>query len=93
MPLLVSDTIEYDPETGDMSFVFSTVEPSILDGLLSITIVVADRNGNESQKKVALYENGGPWFEFSIVSQDGARNLYLGNETVTLSGIICKFYR
>ena len=80
--------IEYDVDTGDMTFSFSTISPSVLDGMLSVTITAEDRNGNEHSEKIALYENEGPWYDFTIEDQNGLENVYLGNETVYLEGLV-----
>jgi Bacterial Ig-like domain len=83
-----SDIINYDPSSGNMDFTFSTVAPSVLNGLLSVNLLVTDRNGNATEERVVLYENDGPWFDFTVVDKDDKPNVYWPTENVTFSGTV-----
>lgn len=61
-----SGTIDYDTITGEFSFTFSTIEPSELRDLISLSITTVDRNDNTTTETLSLTESEGPYLEFSF---------------------------
>lgn len=55
--------ISFGAESGEFSFPFSTVEPSVLSGQITLRITVTDSNGNTSVKDVKMIESTGPVIE------------------------------
>ena len=53
-------TITYTPADGQFTFTFSTVDPSILSGQVTLRITAVDSNGNSTIRDVKLLENSGP---------------------------------
>ncbi|OQY35238.1 MAG: hypothetical protein B6241_01705 [Spirochaetaceae bacterium 4572_59] len=83
------DEILYDSESGEVSFSFSTIQPNTISGLVSITVMAEDRNGNSSSEKITLTDNTGPWLNFSITDlSSGGDRSYTEDTTVRLSGTL-----
>ena len=83
-----SSVIDYNSSTGAVNFSFSTIEPNILTGLLSVTVSVTDRNGNTTEERVSLDDSEGPAVDFTVTNDDGDENVYLGDQNVFLTGNI-----
>ena len=83
------DEILYDPESGLVSFSFSTVSPNTVTGIISVTVSAEDRNGNHTEQTLTLADNEGPWLSFSVVDTvSGQERSYTEDTTVRLSGTL-----
>ncbi|QEN08599.1 hypothetical protein EXM22_11605 [Oceanispirochaeta crateris] len=82
------DTIVYDPESGIIEFSISTIEPNILNGFISVTITVTDRNNNSTQESISLFESDGPIADITLVDSYGNAKKYLAQEDIYLSGTV-----
>ena len=83
------DEIVYDAVSGIASFSFSTIEPNIMSGLMSITIKAEDRNGNSTSETITLTGSEGPWLEYSITDlATNEERSYTEDTTVRIEGTI-----
>lgn len=58
-PSAGTGTILYASSTGEYTFSFSTVNPSILSGQVTLRITAVDSNGNTTIRDIKLLESGG----------------------------------
>ncbi|MDA3957014.1 hypothetical protein, partial [Oceanispirochaeta sp.] len=82
------DSIDYDPDTGIIAFSVSTIEPNILNSLISVTITVTDRNNNVTEEQVSLFESEGPITDIKLVDEENNVNKYLAEKYITMSGTV-----
>ncbi len=83
------DQIVYDAASGTASFSFSTIEPNIMSGLMSITIKAEDRNGNITTETITLADSEGPWLEYTITDlATNEERSYTEDTTIRLEGTL-----
>jgi len=64
-PTAGTGTILYTSSTGEYTFSFSTVNPSVLSGQATLRITAVDSNGNQTIRDVKLLESSGPVISMS----------------------------
>ncbi|MGC9312738.1 MAG: hypothetical protein ACP5IA_08580, partial [Sediminispirochaetaceae bacterium] len=64
-PSAGSGTILYTSSTGEYTFSFSTVNPSVLSGQVTLRITAVDSNGNQTIRDIKLLESSGPAISLS----------------------------
>ena len=61
-----TETITYDVTTGYFSFTFSSISPTKLRDLMSLSITAVDGNNNSITQELNLLESDGPYVEFGF---------------------------
>lgn len=59
-PTAGSGSILYNSSSGDYTFSFSTIDPSVLSGQVTLRITAEDSNGNSTIRDIKLLESSGP---------------------------------
>ncbi|MBI9108108.1 MAG: hypothetical protein JEZ04_15270 [Spirochaetales bacterium] len=83
-----SGTIDFDIQTGNFSFTFSTITPNTLRDLLSLTVTAVDRNNNQTVQQLNLLESEGPVLDFNFFDKDGKKISTLSETKVFLMGSV-----
>ena len=87
-----NEDITFDLITGEFSFTFSTISPTFLRDMISISITAVDNNDNKIVEQLNLYESNGPYVEFDFFKSgdysDASRITSLSGDRVYLGGYV-----